>query len=95
MIVFYTVGYYALMLFSFAMWGRLVLDLSRNVAPHWRPRGALLVVSEIVFAITDRPIRWVRKFVRPISFGGMALDLAWSIVMLVVFVLMYVITALI
>ena len=95
MSIFLVVGYYLLLVFSFAMWARLALDLSRNVAPHWRPRGVVLVVSEIVFAITDRPIRLVRKFVRPIAFGGVLLDLYWSIVMLGVFILMYVITALI
>ncbi|MCU1514644.1 MAG: hypothetical protein JWO10_1734 [Microbacteriaceae bacterium] len=84
-----TVAYYLLLVYFFVMWARFILDLARTFLRDWRPRGFGLVVAEIIFALTDPPIRFVRRVVKPIRVGGMALDFAWSIVMLVVVVLIY------
>lgn len=83
-----TVAYYALLLFFFAMWARFVLDLARNFARNWRPKGFVLVLAEIVFSLTDPPIRAVRRVIPPLRLGGVALDFGWSIVMLAVIILM-------
>jgi YggT family protein len=85
-----TIAYYALLLYFFAMWARFILDLAANFARSWRPRGAGLVAAEVVFTLTDPPIKAVRRVIPPVRFGGISLDFAWSIVMLVVVVLMYV-----
>ena len=53
-----------------------------------------LVLAEIVFSVTDPPIRTVRKVLPPIRIGAAALDFSWSVVMLLVIVLMYVANAL-
>ncbi|HAM27277.1 MAG TPA: hypothetical protein DCP11_11440 [Microbacteriaceae bacterium] len=84
-----TLVYYLLLIYSFVMWGRLALDVARTFVPTWRPKGAGLVLAELVFSVTDPPIRAVRKLVPPIRVGGIALDLAWSIVMLAVIILIY------
>lgn len=72
------------------MWARFVLDLARTFMRSWRPRGIVLVLAEVVYALTDPPINLARRLVKPIRMGGMAFDFAWSIVMLVVVVLIYV-----
>lgn len=84
-----TVAYYLLLVYFFIMWARFVLDLARMFARNWRPRGIVLVLSELVYSMTDPPIRAARRLVKPIRIGGMALDFAWSLVMLVVIVLIY------
>jgi YggT family protein len=85
-----TVAYYLLLLYFLAMWARFILDLARNFARQWRPRGAVLVLAEIVFTVTDPPIRLVRRLLPPIRLGGIALDFAWSFVMLAVIILMFI-----
>jgi YggT family protein len=82
--------YYLLLAYFFVMWARFILDIARNFSRGWRPRGFLLVLSEVVYTLTDPPIRTARRLVKPIRFGGMSLDFAWSLVMLVVIVLIYV-----
>ncbi|MBC7725407.1 MAG: YggT family protein [Burkholderiaceae bacterium] len=89
------IAYIALLLFFFSMWGRFILDLARNFARSWRPKGFVLLVAEGVFTITDPPLRAVRKVIPPLRFGGIALDLAWSVVMLVVIILMSIVSRLI
>ncbi len=71
------------------MWARFVFDLARNFARDWRPKGFWLVLAELVFTLTDPPIRLVRRLLPPIRVGGGGLDFSWSIVMLGVIVLMY------
>lgn len=82
-----TIIYVALTVFFVLMWARFILDLVRTFARQWRPRGLGLVLAEAVFAVTDPPIRAVRRVVPPLRIGGAALDFAWSIVMLAVIIL--------
>jgi len=86
--------YAALSIFILVMWVRLILDFIVNFNRGWRPAGFGLVLAEIVFTITDPPIKLVRRFLPPVRFGGVALDFAWTIVMLVAIVLSYVISGL-
>ncbi|MBH0128891.1 YggT family protein [Salinibacterium sp. NK8237] len=81
------VAYYAITLFMFAMWARFILDLVVVFARGWRPSGVGLVLSELVFTITDPPIKAVRKVVPMIRIGNGALDLSWMLVMLVCIIL--------
>jgi YggT family protein len=85
-----TFAYYLLLLYFFVMWARFILDLARTFARDWRPRGFSLILAEIVYSLTDPPIRGVRRIMPPIRIGPAALDFGWSIVMLVVVVLIYV-----
>ena len=89
-----SIAYVLLLLYFFALWGRFILDLVRNFSRGWRPSGFALVVSEIVFALTDPPISLVRRAIPTIRIGGFALDFAWSIVMIVTLILLSVASAL-
>jgi YggT family protein len=89
-----TILYYALLLYLLMLWARFILDLVRAFARQWRPRGVGLVIAEVIYALTDPPIRAVRRVVPPLRVGGAALDFAWSIVMLAVIILIYVALAL-
>lgn len=82
------VAYFALLLYFFIMWARFVLELMRSVNPNWRPNRAGLVAAEIVFTVTDPPIKFFRKLLPPMRFGQVALDFGWSITMLGVIVAM-------
>lgn len=59
---------------------RMILDWISFFAPTWRPTSLLLVVANIVYALTDPPIRFLRHRVPPLRFGGgMALDVGFMI----------------
>jgi YggT family protein len=85
-----TIVYYALNVFVVFMWARLIIDLIRGVRPDWRPRSVLLVLLNVVYAVTDPPMRAVRKVVKPIRTGAIAFDLSWTIVLLAAIIGMYV-----
>jgi len=86
-----TIVFVALVVFIALMWLRLILDWVRALRPNWRPTGPLLVVAEVCFTITDPPVRLVRRVVKPIAVGGARLDFAWSIVLILALVLLYVV----
>ena len=67
---------------------RLILDWVPMFNREWRPRGAGLVVAEIVYTITDPPIKLLRRFIPPLRVGGIAIDFAFAITMLLCFVLL-------
>ncbi|MGE3193703.1 MAG: YggT family protein [Microbacteriaceae bacterium] len=84
-----TILFVALAVFVVLLWVRLILDWVRALRPRWRPRGAVLVLAEACFTMTDPPIRMVRRVVKPIAIGGARIDFAWSIVLIVTLVLLY------
>jgi YggT family protein len=85
-VIIATVVYFALLLYFFLMWGRFILDLVRTVRRDWRPSGALLVLAEVTYTVTDPPIKFFRRIIPPLRVGPIALDFGWSIVMLLVIV---------
>jgi YggT family protein len=49
----------------------------------FRPTGPLLVVFEVVFTITDPPMRFLRRFIPPLRLGGIAIDLSFLLLFIV------------
>ena len=71
---------WALQIYFYLMIARLIADLVLSVNPTWRPRGLILVLVELVYTLTDPPIKLIRRFIKPVRFGGLALDFGWTIV---------------
>ena len=78
--------YLVLWLFLVLLIARLVLDYVQMFARSWRPSGPLLVVAEIVYTITDPPLKALRKVIPPLRIGQVSLDLSF----LVLFVLVWI-----
>ncbi len=87
----FTLLYLLLLLYFFVMWGRFALDMVQSFNRSWRPQRGLLVVAEVVYTVTDPPIKAVRRVLPPLRMGPVALDFGWTIVMLVVIILMNVV----
>ena len=47
---------------------RVVLDWIQVFARQWRPQGVVLVLANFVYALTDPPLRLIRRWV-PIRHG--------------------------
>jgi YggT family protein len=48
-------------------------------ARNWRPRGLMLPIAEIIYALTDKPLSFIRRFVPPLRIGAVALDLSFIV----------------
>jgi YggT family protein len=78
------IAYWALQIYFYALIGRLILDLLMSVNPSFRPKGLLLPVAEVIFTLTDPPLKFLRQFIKPVQLGGISLDFAWTLLVLVV-----------
>jgi YggT family protein len=71
-------------LFVLVLIVRLVLDYIFMFARDYTPRGLVLILAEVVFSITDPPLRFVRRFVPPLRLGSVSLDLAFLVLLIFV-----------
>ncbi|GAA4353963.1 YggT family protein [Microbacterium rhizosphaerae] len=76
-----------LLIYVFVMLARMVLDFMPMLNREWRPRGAGLIAAELVYTVTDPPIRLFRRFIPPLRLGPVAFDLAFSLTLLLCFIL--------
>jgi len=72
------------------MWGRFIVDLIPLFSRGWRPRGFLLVITSLIFSITDPPIKAVRRLIPPLRTSGAVIDFSWSIVLVAAIILSYI-----
>jgi len=77
-----------LFLYIVVLLARLVLEYIPMFNREWRPRGAVLVIAEIVYTVTDPPIKLIRRFIPPLRIGGIAFDFGFAITMFLCFMLL-------
>ena len=70
---------YILQLFLLALLARLILDYVRMFSRNWRPKGIVLLLVELVYSITDKPMRFVARYVPPLRLGTVSLDLSFIV----------------
>ncbi|QBI53899.1 YggT family protein [Streptomonospora litoralis] len=80
-------------LFMVVLIARLVFELVQSFARSWRPSGFVLVLAETVYTITDPPLRFLRRFIPPIRLGGVALDLSFTVLFIVVVIVLQLVSS--
>ena len=74
-------------LYMMVLFARVILDWVQFFARGWRPSGILLVLANVLYALTDPPIRWIGRYVPPLRVGGgMAIDVGFMVLFLVLIV---------
>ena len=79
---------FLLLIYVFVLLGRLVLEWIPVFNREWRPRGFGLVLAEVVYTVTDPPIRLFRRFIPPLRGGAVAIDFGFALTMLLCFILL-------
>ena len=87
MSVFAQVIYIALMVFLIVLIFRLVMDYVFQFARSWQPGKAMVVVLEAAYTVTDPPLKLLRRVIPPLRLGGVALDLSFFVLMIIVYIL--------
>ncbi|ARZ70569.1 MULTISPECIES: YggT family protein [Streptomyces] len=86
--------YIALYCFLFVLIFRLVMDYVFQFARSWQPGKAMVVVLEATYTVTDPPLKLLRRFIPPLRLGGVALDLSFFVLMIIVYILITVVSRL-
>ena len=77
-----------LLIYLLLLLARVILEYIPIFNREWRPKGFGLVLAEVVYTVTDPPLRFFRRLIPPLRLGPIALDLGFPLTMLVVFVLL-------
>lgn len=66
-------------LYLLTLFGRVIFSWVQVFSRDWRPRGVVLVVAEVVFSLTDPPLRFLRRYIPPLTIGQIRLDVGMLI----------------
>ena len=80
--------YFALLVFLLFLIFRLVMEYVFLLARSYRPAGAVAVVLELAYSVTDPPLKLLRKVLPPLRIGSFSLDLGFLVLFIVVRILM-------
>jgi YggT family protein len=77
MFIIGTIIGWVLWIFLLVLFARMILSWIPVLVRDWQPRGPMLVVAEVIYSVTDPPLRALRKVLKPVRIGNMMLDLAF------------------
>ena len=83
-----SIANFLLLLYLLMLLARLVMEYIPLFNREWRPKGFGLVLAEIVFTVTDPPIKFFRRLIPPLRLGSIAIDLGFPLTMLACFILL-------
>lgn len=58
---------------------RMILDWVSVLAPRWYPKGVVASLINVVYQLTEPPLRWLRRYIRPIPMGSIAMDVSFIV----------------
>ena len=66
-------------LYVWVLIGRIIIDYVMMFSQSWRPQGFVLALVDIVFRLTDPPLRFLGRFIPPLRLGSISLDLSFLV----------------
>jgi YggT family protein len=85
---FWQVVAFALLLFFILLIARLVFEYVMMFARSWRPSGVVAVGLEVVYSVTDPPLKALRRLIPPLRLGNFSIDLGFMVLLFVVLILL-------
>jgi YggT family protein len=85
---------WVLSIFLLLLFIRFIIELVLSLSREWRPSGALIVLFEITYTVTDPPVKALRRIIPPLRMGRFAIDLSFILLFIVVQVLINVVRGL-
>ncbi|MDR0504712.1 MAG: YggT family protein [Bifidobacteriaceae bacterium] len=66
---------------------RSICSLTLLAVPGFRPHGSVAAALELLYRLSDPPLKLVHRFIRPLRLGGTSLDLGFMVVFAAVWVI--------
>lgn len=73
-----------LFIFLLLLVARLVMEYVFLFARSYEPKGAVVIVLELIYSATDPPLKFLRRFIPPLRLGGVSLDLSFLVLFVIV-----------
>lgn len=82
-----TILWWLITLYVWVLLGRVIVSWIPMFARGWEPKGIMLVIVEFIYTLTDPPIKFLRRWIKPVRLGNASLDLS----VLVLFILLQIV----
>lgn len=69
-------------LYVYVLVGRIIIDYAMLFSRSWQPRGIVLALVDVIFRLTDPPLRFLRRFIPPLRLGSVSLDLSFLVLII-------------
>ena len=87
MATFLMILLYAVMIFRFLLLARIVVEMIASFSRGWSPKGVVAVILELLFTVTDPPVKALRKVIKPVRLGQVSLDLSVLVLFIALIIL--------
>ena len=84
--LFFEILGFALFLFWLLLIARIVVEFIRSFSRDWHPRGATVVILELIMTVTDPPVQLLRRILPQIPIGAGRLDFSIMVLLLLAFI---------
>jgi YggT family protein len=86
--ILFQVAYLLLYAFLLVLFARFALSLVLSFGRRWRPKRGAAAAMEVVWSVTDPPLKALRRVIPPLRLGTVSLDLSSFVLLILVFVLL-------
>ena len=77
----------AVSLYSWILLARIVIEMIQSFSRQFNPPRWFMMVAEVLFVVTDPPVKALRKVIPPLQLGGIALDVSIIVLFLLLSIL--------
>ena len=86
--IVFQIVYLLLLAFLYLLFTRFVMGIVMTIGRRWRPGRGAAAALEVVWSVTDPPLKALRRVIPPLRLGTVSFDLASLVLLVIVFVLM-------
>ena len=86
--ILFQVLYLLLYIFLIVLLARFVMGAVLAYGRRWQPGRGAAAGLEVVWSVTDPPLRALRRVIPPLRIGTVSIDLASLVLLVILFVLM-------
>jgi YggT family protein len=83
---FFQILGFTLFVFWLLLIARVVVEFIRSFSRDWHPKGATVVILELIMTVTDPPVKLLRRIIPQLTIGAVRLDLSIMVLLLVAFI---------
>ncbi len=89
--IFAQIAYLLLYFFWLVLLGRFAMGFVLSFGRRWRPGRGAAATLEVVWSVTDPPVKALRRVIPPLRVGTVSVDLSAIVLLLILYVLMNVV----
>jgi len=86
--IIFQIVYLALYFFVVILLSRFVMQAVLQFGRRWRPGRGAAATLEVVWSVTDPPLKALRRVIPPLRLGSVSVDLAALVLMVILYVLL-------